>query len=413
MILRRTFDTVRQLRPELRVLFITTLLFRTGTMAFPFLAAYLVGRGDYSGKQVGAIVAAYGVGALVADLSAGPLLRAVSGRSVMLAGLVGNALLVAVLPLAHEAAILMAASFVWGVLYEVFTPASYQETISHSTEEERKVAFSCNRLAINLGGGVGPAVGGVVFVWQPTALFFINAAMVLVAAGYLAVRMRGGSTRRPPATRGRAGLISESLKSETRFWSVFVLALPIHLAFALPPTFLSTYVINERGMSSVWAGAIFTVNAFCVVLFEVPLNTAMREVSHFWSMTAGYVLAALGFVLVGFADSGPTLIGATLLWTAAEMIVFPSLMHYVSSVSEPGISARNMGLYAAGVNVGLIAVPQVSLLLVTREGAESPWYLAGALIGVALLVIVAVRRNSYLWLTEDTDDEVKSARVPG
>ncbi|UFQ17170.1 MULTISPECIES: MFS transporter [Streptomyces] len=407
--LRTTLRAVRGLAPELRTLFITTLLFRSGTMAFPFLAAYLVARDDYSAGQVGSIVGAYGLGALAADLAAGPVLRFVSARTVMIVGLVGNAVLVALLPFTHSAVMLIVGSLVWGFFYEAFTPAAYAETVRHSREEDRKVAFSCNRLAINVGMGIGPALGGLVFAWRPMGLFFINACVVLATAVYLTLRTTSGGEAADEGKTVRGRLVAPTVKGETRFWSIFLLALPIHLAYALPPTFLSAYVIHERGLPSYWAGTIFFVNAVAIVLFEVPLNTAMRHMSHFVSLLAGYALAASGFALMGLSTSGPALIGATLLWTAAEMIVFPALLHYVSEVSDPSVTGRNMGLYSAGVNVGLIAMPQLSLMLTDGGGpAASPWYLVGAALGVALVLIVAVRRSSYLWLTEP---EAKTADI--
>ncbi|MEU6819403.1 MFS transporter [Streptomyces atriruber] len=396
---RSTLQAVRGLTPELRTLFVTTLLFRSGTMAFPFLAAYLTAESDCSAGQVGAIVGAYGVGALAADVAAGALLRYVSARTMLIGGLVGNAALMAVLPFAHSATPLIAGTFLWGFFYEAFTPASYAETVRHSQERDRKIAFSCNRLAINVGMGIGPALGGLVFAWRPAGLFAINACAVLATAFFLAHRTSGRAVAgEEKPVRGR--LVAPTLKGETRFWSIFVLALPIHLAYALPPTFLSAYVIHERGLDSLWAGAVFLVNAAAIVLFEVPLNTAMRNVGHFASLLTGYLLAGSGFALMGLSGTGPALVGATLLWTAAEMIVFPALLHYVSEVSDPSVTGRNMGLYSAGVNVGLIAAPQLSLPLTADGHAATPWYVAGAAVGLALTVIVAVRRTTWLWLTE-------------
>jgi predicted MFS family arabinose efflux permease len=397
---RSALHAVRGLAPELRTLFITTLLFRSGTMAFPFLSAYLVAQNDLSAGQVGSIVGAYGLGALAADMAAGPLLRFVSARTVMISGLLGNAVLVAVLPLADSAVLLTAGTLVWGFFYEAFTPAAYAETVRYSRDGDRKVAFSCNRLAINIGMGLGPALGGLVFAWRPLGLFLINACIVLATAVYLTLR----TSREAGAAEGiapRSRLVAPTLKGETRFWAIFLLALPIHFAYALPPTFLSAYVIHDRGLESYWASVIFFVNAAAIVLFEVPLNTAMRNVSHFSSLLVGYLLAGAGFALMGLTGSGLVLVGATLLWTAAEMIVFPALLHYVSEVSDSSVTGRNMGLYSAGVNVGLIAMPQLSLML-SKDGAtpSSPWYLVGAVIGVALVLIVTVRRSSHLWLTE-------------
>lgn len=397
--LRSTFRTVRGLPLGVQTLFVTTLIFRAGTMAFPFLAAYLIGSDGLSAGEVGAIVGAYGAGALLADLAAGPLLRLASARTVMLAGLISNGVLVAILPLLDGTFLLLAATVVWGFCYETFTPASYTTIVQNCDDSIRKVAFSAHRLAINLGMAIGPAVGGLIYVVQPTALFWVNAVVVFVAAAFLVTHRfeSAPTTSEPPARSGR--LVSSTWRGESRFWTFFVLSLPIHIAFALPPVFLSAYVIIERELSSSWVGAIFAFNAALIVLFEVPLNTAMRTMSHNASLVIGYVLTAVGFALMGLMGSGWGLLAATVVWSAAEMIVFPALMHYASDISEPEIVGRNMGLYSAGVNVGLIVVPSLALIWASSIGPGSPWLIAAAVTGVATVLIVAVHRVGALWLT--------------
>src|SRR5699024_9033957 len=163
LMLRSTLQTLRRLPPQLQALFVTTLIFRAGTMAFPFLSAYLIGNGGLSAGEAGAIVGAYGVGALLADLAAGPLLRLAGGHTVMVAGLISNGVLVAVMPFLEGAFLLLVATVVWGFCYETFTPASYTTIVQNCDESIRKVAFSAHRLAINLGMAVGPAVGGLLY----------------------------------------------------------------------------------------------------------------------------------------------------------------------------------------------------------------------------------------------------------
>jgi len=407
----QTLRVIRSLNPSLRTLFFVTLVFRAGTMAFPFFAVYLLARNAYTVGQIGAVVAMFGAGALVADLLAGVLLGLFASRTMMLGGLLLTCGALAALPFLTSIPALVAATFVWGFGYEVFTPASYSETIAHSTEADRKVAFSCNRLAINLGMGVGPAVGALVFTWQPGWLFAINSAMTALAIGYLLVSLRGGEASRGKerAPRRKFRLVAETARGEARFWTIFGLTIPIHLAYALPPTLLSAYLIHELHMASAWAGAVFSLNAVCIVLFEVPLNNAMRNMSHFRSLMAGFALACGGFALIAWAASPVVLLLSTLIWTAGEMIVFPSLLHYVSEVSDPSITGRNLGLYSAGVNLGLILTPQISLALTAAYGPSTPWYAAGGALLAALLVLITIRHNGYVWLPEAQHGEVASA----
>lgn len=397
----QTLRIVRALNPTLRKLFFATLLFRAGTMGFPFLAAYLVATGEFSAAEIGMVVGAFGVGALVADVLAGVMLSLLPARTVILAGLLVTAAMLAVVPLLSSFPLLVAATLVWGFSYEVFNPAVFSETVAHSTEADRKVAFSCNRLAINLGMGLGPAVGGLLFVWSPLSLFVVNSAMTALAALYILLALhRGEQAVAARAKRHRFRLVAQTGRGEARFWTIFTLAMPIHLAYALPPTVLSAYLIHELGMSSAWVSVVFFLNAGAIVLFEVPLNNAMRHMSHFAGLTIGFALAGVGFLLMAFASIPPVLILGTLVWTAGEMIVFPGLMHYVSEVSDESVTSRNMGLYAAGVNLGVILTPQLALTV--GQGATASWYAAGGVVLAALLVILLIRNNSYVWLPEGT-----------
>ncbi|MGP4086255.1 MFS transporter [Streptomyces sp. KR55] len=406
----KTFRIVAGLDDALRALFLTTLIFRAGTMAYPFLAAHLLLSEGLDKAQVGAAVACFGVGALAADLAAGVLLARFGARTVMLGGFLLNAAVLAVIPLVHQLTSIVTAVVVWGFAYEVVTPAAYSAIVDVSRPAERKVAFSCYRLAINLGMAVGPIVGGLIFAVGPRAVFWANAVCVLAAAGALALRTHGGGPPgRPIRTEKRAGVGARSLRDHTRFWTIFGLSLPIQLAYSLPSVFAGTYVIVALGMPGYWAGIIFTVNAAGIVLFEVPLNAAMARWSSLPTLLMGYGLAGAGFLLMGLSSSGPSLILSTVVWTAGEIVVFPGLLHYVSSLAPSGSAAdRNMSLYSTGVNVAFILAPHLALLLSGPGHTGFPWMAAGAAVCVAWLLLIAARASPYTWQDDEPSHEEPS-----
>ncbi|MFE5739896.1 MFS transporter [Streptomyces celluloflavus] len=395
-----TLRTVRGLNRDLRTLFVVTLVFRAGTMAFPFLAAYLLGQHRYGAAEVGVVVGAFGVGALLADLSASVFLGRIRPTLVMVAGSVVYAAVLTVVPLLSGVVPLVAAALLWGMAYEIYTPAAYSQVVASSPAEERKIAFSCNRLAINLGMGVGPAVGGLLFAVAPLALFYVNAVCVLVAAAVLWARQPSGAPER-----GRAGergrLVSSTAHGETRFWTIFCLALPVHVAYALPPILLSVYVIEGLGLPAYWASAVFVVNAVAIVLFEVPLNKAMSGMSHARSLLIGFGLAAAGFTLMGLTANGFVLALVTLLWTGGEMIVFPALLSYVSHLSDRAVAGRNISLYSAGANIGFIAAPQIGVALSAKGAPGTPWLVAGLTVGAALGLLLGARSSTRTWCPEE------------
>ncbi|MGW7434608.1 MFS transporter [Streptomyces sp. NPDC054849] len=402
-----TLRTVAGLAPPLRTLFLTTLLFRTGTMAYPFLTPYLLGRGGLDAAEAGLAVTTFGVGALAADLAAGRLLARLHPYALMRGGFLLGAAAVAVMPLLNGLPALITVVLIWGFAYEIVTPAAYAATIAGSPPEQRKVAFSCYRLAINLGLSAGPLLGALLYALDPYAVFWANALCVLAAAAFL--HRRG--ERRPAAgpdtaaggpgheTRPR-GPVRQTTAERTRFWSVFGLSLPIQLAYALPSVFVGAYVIVGLGLPGYWAGVVFTVNAVGIVLFEVPLNLRMARVGHLATLLSGYALAGTGFLLMALADTGPELVLATLVWTAGEIVVFPGLLDYVSRLSGPAAD-RNMGLYSGGVNLAFIAAPQLALHLSAPGHPGAPWAAAGAAVCAACLLLLAARTNPYTWHKEE------------
>ncbi|MFF1556211.1 MFS transporter [Streptomyces sp. NPDC058279] len=410
-----TWRTVAGLAPPLRTLFLTTLVFRTGTMAYPFLTPHLLRGGGLDAASAGLTVTAFGVGALVADLAAGRLLGRLHPHALMRGGFLLGAAAVAVVPLLRGLPALVAGVSVWGFAYEIVTPAAYAATIAGSRPEQRKVAFSCYRLAINLGLAAGPLIGALVFAIDSYAVFWTNALCVLAAAGLLHARSRSDArSHHGPAEReddgpggrqdnlrgGRSRVRDRlTLPQRSRFWTVFGLSLPIQLAYALPSVFAAWYVIVGLGLPGYWAGAVFTVNALGIVLFEVPLNVRMARVGDLATLVTGYALAGGGFLLMALATTGPALVLATLVWTAGEIVVFPGLLDYVSRLSGPAAD-RTMGLYSGGVNLAFIVAPQLALHLTGPGHPGTPWAVAGAAVCAACLLLLAARTHPYTWHKE-------------
>ncbi|MFF2790650.1 MFS transporter [Streptomyces sp. NPDC058049] len=415
-----TLRTVAGLAPPLRTLFLTTLLFRTGTMAYPFLTPHLLGGGGLDAAGAGLVVTAFGVGALAADLAAGRLLGRMHPYALMRGGFLLGAAAVTVVPLLHGLPALTAGVLVWGFAYEIVTPAAYAATIAGSRPEQRKVAFSCYRLAINLGLSAGPLLGALLYAFDPYSVFWANAACVLAAAAFLHLRREhrppgagpytdsdsdsdsdtGGGGGGPGKEAAARGTVRPTAAERTRFWTVFGLSLPIQLAYALPSVFVGTYVIVGLGLPGYWAGAVFTVNAVGIVLFEVPLNIRMARVGHLATLLSGYVLAGAGFLLMALAGTGPELVLATLVWTAGEIVVFPGLLDYVSRLSGPA-AGRTMGLFSGGVNLAFIAAPQLALHLSAPGHPGAPWAAAGAAVCAACLLLLAARTHPYTWHKEE------------
>ena len=393
-----TLHALRGLNARLQALFMITLVFRTGTLAFPFYAAYLTHQHAIAPGTAGLLVGVYGAGALCTDLIIGGVIKRFSANRVILGSLLLNAALLLVIPSVDNTPALLLLSFLWGACYEAFTPATFSETVAHSSLETRKVAFSCNRLAINIGMAIGPLLGSLIFLRNADAVFYINALLSLLA---FATCLR--FARSLPVTPGAAvagkdeGLPEQAPHERSRLLVILLAALPVHVAYALPPTFLSAYIINYTELPAYYVGIIFFINALLVIVFEVPINLRMAHLSSSRSLIVGFLLAGSGFFLMGFGQIGALLLLATVLWSLGEMIVFPGITHYVSSISSRDSVARNLGYYSAGVNIGVMVAPSLAFMLVSRPALPSPWLLAGCVLLLFAIAVGVMKRSALLW----------------
>lgn len=396
-----TYRALRGLNARLQLLFLITLVFRMGTMAFPFYAAYLIHQHAVSAGTAGLLVGVYGAGALFVDLIIGGVIKRFSANRVILGSLLLNAVLLLIIPSVDNTVVLFVLSFLWGGCYEAFTPATFSETVAHSSSESRKVAFSCNRLAINIGMAIGPLLGSLIFLSNADAVFYLNAALSLVA--FIACLWFG---RTLPVTQGAGvaskgnGLPESAMHERSRLLVILLAALPVHIAYALPPTFLSAYIINYTELPAYYVGIIFFINALLVILFEVPINQRMSHLSSSRSLVAGFLMAGVGFFLMGFSHIGALLLAATVLWSLGEMVVFPGITHYVSSISSRHTVDRNLGYYSAGVNIGVMITPPLAFMLMSQPSLPSPWLLAGTVLLLFAVAVGMMKGSAVLWNKE-------------
>ena len=396
-----TYRALRGLNARLQLLFLITLVFRMGTMAFPFYAAYLIHQHAVSAGTAGLLVGVYGAGALFVDLIIGGVIKRFSANRVILGSLLLNAVLLLIIPSVDNTVVLFVLSFLWGGCYEAFTPATFSETVAHSSSESRKVAFSCNRLAINIGMAIGPLLGSLIFLSNADAVIYLNAALSLVA--FIACLWFG---RTVPVTQGAGvaskgnGLPESAMHERSRLLVILLAALPVHIAYALPPTFLSAYIINYTELPAYYVGIIFFINALLVILFEVPINQRMSHLSSSRSLVAGFLMAGVGFFLMGFSHIGALLLAATVLWSLGEMVVFPGITHYVSSISSRHTVDRNLGYYSAGVNIGVMITPPLAFMLMSQPSLPSPWLLAGTVLLLFAVAVGVMKGSAVLWNKE-------------
>src|SRR5262245_643113 len=169
-------------------------------MALPFLVLYLTKEIKVSAPLAGLALSAYGVGGLVTSPLAGRLADRVGPFTVLRGSLGLTGLVLLVMPLVQQYWFVILLTFVWAMVAEAARPATMAALTGAATAEQRKAAIALNRLAVNLGMGIGPAIGGFLALVSFSLLFVVNALTSLAAAATLSVLLYVRRRRGHPVT---------------------------------------------------------------------------------------------------------------------------------------------------------------------------------------------------------------------
>lgn len=389
--------SLRGLPRGLWILFATTLVNRAGTMVLPFLALYLTEERGLSAVAAGRVLALYGLGSILAAPAAGWLCDRLAPHRVMAASLLTSGLAVLLLPLARGTAGVAAAVFLWSVLAEFFRPASLAILHDLAPSDKARTAVALQRLAINLGMSVGPAVGGFLAARSFRAVFVVDGITSLAAGAVMTLAARQHLTAPPHVPRAeQAPAPGATSPWRDRVFLFFLLALlPAGCVFFQLQSTLALFLVRDVHLAPSVYGLLFTLNTLLIVAIEVPLIAWISRHPIRWSTSAGAVLLALGFGSFAFARSLASVIVATVIWTGGEMLLLPALVSQATGLAPPARRGAYMGLYTVALNLTVILGPWLGTGLLEHGGAPSLWLacFGAGLLSAALLWRVPERRR--------------------
>lgn len=374
----------------------TMLIQRMGTMVLPFLSLYLTRERALTPSEAGLVLAAYGAGGLVSAPLGGWLSDRIGAVRVMVGAFAGSGLLLVLFPLVVRYEALVALTAVWAMVSEAARPATLVALTDGLAPAQRKPAIALNRLALNLGFGIGPTLGGLLASLSFTVLFAINAATALGAGAFLAIATK--RTARPPSDAGELALEPRVSRfgalGDPRMAGLFVGTFLTFLVFEQHRSTLPLYVTGTLGLSAAFYGALFVINTGLILLFEVGLNLATGRWPHARTLALGAALVALGFGATGLAHGPLAVALAVVVWTFGEMLLLPGLAAYVTDVAPAGRRGAYMGAYSLVTWMALIPAPYLGTLLLERQGPGTLWAAAFAVGAAAALAFAVLGRRA-------------------
>jgi len=372
------------------LLALATLVNRAGTMVIPFLALHFTKNLGFSAGQAGMALAAYGIVSLLTSPFAGRLADRVGSQRVLTLSLFLGGLGFWALPLLTTMPQVLAGMVVLSAVSEAMRPATLALVGDLAPPELRRQAFALNRLAINLGMSVGPALGGFLAAHSFQMLFWVDGATSVAAALVLLLfPLRVHSSEAHTGETPSLGAIGDR-----RLRYVILCLLPVLLVFFQHEGAMPVWMVEELGMSTRNFGLLFTINTLLIVFLEVRLNTATAHWSPARALAVGSALCTVGFGALAFLSSYWGIVATVVVWTFGEMILFPSTAAYVSELAPPKRRGEYMGFYSMTFGIGFTLGPWAGLTLFEGAGARALWLACLAVGGLSTLLLGRIRSEA-------------------
>jgi predicted MFS family arabinose efflux permease len=385
---------------EVWLLFATNLINRAGMMVLPFLVLYLTRELGFSPSRAGLMLALYGASAIVFGPIGGRLSDRIGALPVMRVSLIASGLVLLFFTMARSFAAVAAMTVLWAGCSEMFRPANLAAITHVVPPEQRRQAFALNRLAINLGMSIGPALGGFLATVSFRAMFAVDAVTTVLAGVVLALTpWRAFSGVNSEAEGRRDAPIGPATIFHDRLFLIFLGGVfLVGVVFFQHESALPLYLVQYLSLSPAFYGMLFTINTLLIVALEVPLNTATSHWSNTRSLIIGSMLFAIGFGALGVIASPAGVIATVVVWTFGEMMLFPAMAAHMADIAPDNRRGAYMGAYTMSLSVALTIGPWMGTQLLAMFGPVIVWsvmFVLGTLSAV-LMAYAAPRAQAPL-----------------
>jgi MFS family permease len=286
------------------------------------------------------------------------------------------------LVLAHIASYyyLIAGFFVLSIISECLRPANSASVALYARPENITRSFSLNRMALNLGFSIGPAVGGLLasvsYYW-----LFVADGLTCMAAGVFFFFYFRQIPRQPRIASDSAnsqGKLSPYKDIVFLFFLLFVTCYAItffQFFFTLPLYYREVYQLSEMAI-----GLLLGFNGLQVFLFEMIIVHRLEKRTAIWQhVLLGTLLCGISYVLLNVFASIYILLIAMVLLTFSEIFAMPFMISYTIRRAGEHNRGGYLGLYSMAYAAAFILAPYLGTKLISYFGYNTLWWAAGAL----------------------------------
>ncbi|MFZ1291146.1 MAG: MFS transporter [Melioribacteraceae bacterium] len=378
-----------------------TLINRTGTMVFPFLALYLTQEIGVTPGKAGLVLTFYGIGALISAPFAGKLSDKLGALNLMKFSLLLSGVLFFVYSIFNDYIIISIISVFLAVVSEAFRPAGMAFISNEVTVEQRKPAYALYRLTINLGMSIGPVIGGFLSSIDFHFLFVVD-GITSIAAGIFLIFAKW--ELKPKINIEGENVNSNNPYTKIKVWQDFqfmfflIASLPVVMVFFQHFSSMPLFVVDQLKFTTATFGFLTAINTVIIIFVEVPLNSLMSKWENWKGLALGSILTAIGFGGMAFTTELWGLAITIVIWTFGEMIFFPAAASLATDISPENRRGEYMGFYQMMFSLAFTIAPWSGSKIYEIYGSQVLWiftFISGIVSAILFLNLKKVNKNIF------------------
>lgn len=388
-------DAYRGLSAEAWFLALVMLINRMGSMVIPFMSMYMSAELHFSKSQIGIILGCFGLGSVCGSWLGGWLTDRFGSFKVQAASLIMVVPLFFILPQFRTFEGLAPMIFILAMIADTFRPANSVSVARYAKPENLTKAYSLNRMAVNLGFSIGPALGGFLAMFSYDWIFYGNALAALSAVIVFIVVFAKRQPRNAPIplSKKEINLTTKDRNAylDPQFIIFNICCCLFSMAFFQLLSTLPLFYKEAKGMSEGSIGLILGFSGFVIVLFEMILVHIMehRFTARF-VMIAGTLFAALSYFMLNIPFGIAWLYLSMFMLSLGEMLTLPFMATITIKRATLNTQGAYMGFNSLAFAAANIFSPYLGTSLAENYGYPTLWYSAGL-----VLVITAI---GFSWI---------------
>jgi predicted MFS family arabinose efflux permease len=364
------------------LLSVVMLINRSGTIVLAFMTLYCNHIG-YTMEQGGWVVAIYGIGSLIGAFAGGKISDRFGFYYTQFLSLLCGGILFFVLGQMKSYTAICVCTFFLSFVNESFRPANATAIAFYSDPKTRTQSFSLVRLAINLGWGVGSALGGILASINYHLLFWVDGTTNIIAAFLLlALLPKITLAQQKRLTRQKPIPNDASSPYKDKTFLIFI-GLQVLFATCFFQLFTTVPLYFKEGLhlNEFLIGIVMSLNGILIALVEMVIVFKLEgRRPYLVLMSYGAIIMAISFLILNIPFSHGFFVAALfmLFMTFAEMMAMPFMNSYYIGRSTDANRGQYAALYTMAWSAAQVIGSGTGTQIVEAVGFFNLWLIIAA-----------------------------------